>query len=450
MTEKYDAFVIGTGASGTTFAYKLLDAGKKVAVADCRKYGGTCALRGCIPKKVLYGAASIVDAHNRMLGKGTGHTKNTVKWKELIDYKKTFTEPHPYRHEEHFRDAGIDTYHGVVRFEDESTLVVNDQRIQADQIIITTGSNPRELNIPGEEYLVTSEEFMELEDIPEKIIFAGGGYISFEFAHVAARCGSQVTILQRGDRVLKNFDPDLADMLIKASEDAGIRVITGRSLKRIEKMADGFKVTGCCIEGGKEETFSADMVVHGLGRVPALEELHLGKGGVETDDRGNIKLNEYLQSVSNPGVYAAGDCIQPGPMLTPVVSMQGDVAASNMIEGNKYTADYSVIPSTVFTIPPLAGVGITENRSSDRHKVLFHDMSEWYSAKRINLGYAASKVIIDEETDRILGAHILGPEAEELINIFAVAMKYGVTATQLKSTVYSYPTLGYDLNYILK
>jgi glutathione reductase (NADPH) len=191
------------------------------------------------------------------------------------------------------------------------------------------------------------------------------------------------------------------------------------------------------------------MIVHGLGRAPAIEELQLEKGNVALD-KGNIVLNEYLQSVSNPKVYAAGDCILPGPKLTPVVSMQADIAASNIIEGNKSGADYSVIPSTVFTIPPLARVGISESTSSSGHKVLFHDMSQWYSSKRTNIRYSASKVIIDEQTDRILGAHILGPNAEEVINLFAIAMKHGLTATQLRSTIFAYPSISYDLNYILK
>jgi glutathione reductase (NADPH) len=449
MKEDYDVVVIGTGSAGTTFAYKLNSAGMKVAIVDCREYGGTCALRGCIPKKVLTGAADIVDASNRMLGKGTGKEKHVIDWPSLIDFKKTFTDPHPPQKEQGFKETGIGTYHGIASFEDESTLIIGDKKISAKYIVITTGSRPRKLNIPGEEYLITSEDFMELKELPKKVIFAGGGYISFEFAHIAARAGSDVTILQRGDQVLKEFDPDLVDILVKASEDAGIRVIKGKEVKKIEKIRDGFKVTTCCQNEGKDEIFFADMVVHGLGRVPAIEELQLEKGNVALD-KGNISLNEYLQSISNPRVYAAGDCIRPGPPLTPVASLQADIAARNIIEGNKYTADYTVIPSTVFTIPPLAAVGITDIISSRKHKVLFYDMSQWYSTRRTNLKYAASKVIIDEATDKILGAHILGPNAEEVINLFAVAMRYGLTATQLRSTVFSYPSIAYDLNYILK
>ncbi|AKB75483.1 Dihydrolipoyl dehydrogenase [Methanosarcina lacustris Z-7289] len=454
MKKDYDVIVIGTGAAGTTFAYKLNAAGMTVAIVDCREYGGTCALRGCIPKKVLTGVANIIDAHNRMLGKGTGQEKHVIDWPSLIAFKKTFTDPHPPQTEQGFKEANISIYHGIASFEDESTLIIGDEKIRAKYIIITTGSRPRKLNIPGEEYLVTSEAFMELEELPKKIIFAGGGYISFEFAHIAARAGSDVTILQRGDKVLKEFDSDLVDILVKASEDAGIRVIKGKEVKKIEKTRDGFKVTTCCQNEGKDETFFADMVVHGSGRVPAIEELQLEKGNVALDN-GNIALNEYFQSISNPGVYAAGDCIRPGPPLTPVASLQAAIAANNIIEGNKYTVDYTVIPSTVFTIPPLAGVGITENISTEnisskKHKVLFYDMSQWYSTRRTNLKYAASKVIIDEATDKILGAHILGPDAEEVINLFAVAMKYGLTATQLRSTVFSYPSIAYDLNYILK
>ena len=219
----YDAFVIGTGAAGTTFAYKLKAAGMKVAIADCQDYGGTCALRGCIPKKVLTGAANIIDAHNRMREKGSGKKRIFLDWPSLIDFKRTFTAPHPQQREGGFKDAGIDTYHGTVRFASESILIVGNQRIRTNCIAMATGSKPRMLNMPGEEYFVTSEQFMEMENIPQRIIFAGGGYISFEFAHVAARAGSEVTILQRGDRVLKEFDQDLVDFLVKASEDAGIR-----------------------------------------------------------------------------------------------------------------------------------------------------------------------------------------------------------------------------------
>lgn len=449
MTENYDAFIIGTGAAGTTFAYKLHNAGLKVAIADCREYGGTCALRGCIPKKVLTGVAEIIDAHNRILGKGTGQEKKVIDWPSLMDFKKSFTDPHSQQKENGFKDAGIDTYHGIVHFEDEFTLVVGDKKVKAKYIVITTGSKPRELNIPGDEYLSTSEDFMEMQELPKSIIFAGGGYISFELAHIAARAGSEVTILQRGDRVLKEFDPDLVDILVKASEDAGIRIIKNKEVKKIEKMQNELKVTTCCQKEDKDEVFTADMVVHGLGRVPEIEALQIEKGSVILD-KGNIAINEYFQSISNSRVYAAGDCILQGPLLTPVVSMQADIAASNIMEGNKYTADYTVVPSTVFTIPPLSGVGITESISSTKHRVLFYDMSQWYSTKRTNLKYAASKVIIDGSTDKILGAHILGPNSEEVINLFAVAMKYGLTATQLRSTVFSYPTISYDLNYILQ
>ena len=449
MKEDYDAFIIGTGASGITFAYKLKDAGMKVAVVDNMDYGGTCALRGCLPKKVLTGVANVTDAHNRMLGKGTGDRKDIIDWPALIDFKNTFTEPHPAQTEEGFKSAGIGTYHGTAFFENESTLVVNGEKISAKYIIITAGSKPRKLNIPGEEHLVTSEQFMQQKELPERIIFAGGGYISFEFAHVAARAVSEVTILQRGDKVLKKFDSDMVNILVKASKEAGINIHKGHEIKKIEKNPAGFKVTTCCQGDGKKGVFFADMVVHGLGRVPNIDELQLEKGNVALD-KGNIVLNEYFQSTSNPRVYAAGDCIRPGPPLTPVVSLQADIAASNIIEGNKHTADYTVIPSTVFTIPPLSSVGITESISSKEHKVLFYDMGQWYSARRINMGFAASKVIIDEVNDRILGAHILGPNSEEVINFFAVAMRYGLTATQLRSTVFSYPSIAYDLNYILK
>ena len=442
MEKEYDIIIIGTGVAGGAFAARL-PSDMNVAVIDSREYGGTCANRGCDPKKVLVGAAELIDWNNRMEGKG-GPEHKGMDWPSLMSFKRTFTDDVPENVENYFSSRGMDKYHGAAHFRDESTIAVGDDLLRGKYIFIATGAEPRNLDIPGEEYVITSEQFLELDDIPKRIIFIGGGYISFEFAHVAARAGCDVSILQRDDLPLAGFDRDMVDMLFKASKAAGIKIYLDKKVNGIEKKGDEFFVK---TEG--DEVFEGDLVVHGAGRLPAINKLDLEKGNVAVE-RGAIAVNEYMQSVSNPVVYAAGDCTKVSFALTPVANYQANVAAENILEGNKRKVDHTAIPSTVFTIPPLATVGIRGDDAKPEHKVLYYDMSQWYSARRTNLGFAASKVIIDEKTDRILGAHIMGHNAEDVINLFAMAMRLNLTLSQFKEAIFVYPSICYDTRYMIK
>jgi glutathione reductase (NADPH) len=457
MDMDYDAFIVGTGVAGSSLAYKLNAAGMKVAIADKTGFGGICAFHGCIPKKILSGAAEIVDGGRRMQGKGV-NCNSELEWADIISFKDhlvhSFTDPK----EAAFKKAGIDTYHGMVSFHDPNTLRVGNELISAKYILLAIGATSRKINIPGAEYLTTSDGFLDLKELPEKIIFAGGGYISFEFAHIAARAGAEVTIIHRGENLLKNFDPDLVRILVEASEKAGIKVITGQELREIRKQDDNraSDATGSELElitydnkSENEASYECNMVVHGLGRVPDIVGLEAEKGGV-TIEHGAIAVNEYQQSVSNPVVYAAGDCILPGPALTPTASLQANVLASNIIEGNKHTVDYSGIASAVFTIPTLAAVGLLERDATDKHKIISNDLSKFYSARRTNLGYSASKVIIEKDTEKIVGAHLIGPGADDVINIFTLAIKAGLTLSQVREAMYAYPANSYDVKYMLR
>ena len=451
MDMDYDAFIVGTGVAGSSIAYKLNSAGMKVAIADKAGYGGICALHGCIPKKILFGAADIVDAGKRMENKGV-ICNDRIDWPSLMDFKNRLVHSYTDPKEQAFRNAGIDTYHGKVSFYDRNILLVGDKTVSAKYILLALGSTSRPMNFPGAEHLTTSDEFLDLKNLPEKIIFAGGGYISFEFAHIAARAGADVTIIHRGENLLKNFDPDIVSILVDASGKAGIRIITNQELCEIKKKGDNdssLVLTVFDKDHQKETIHECDMVVHGLGRVPAIDGLKAEKGDVDIR-HGAIEVNEYLQSVSNPSVYAAGDCIIPGPELTPTASLQANIVASNILDGNKHTADYTGIASAVFTIPTLASVGMLERDITDRHKVLFHDMSRMYSAKRTNLGYSASKVIIEKDTGKITGAHVIGANAEDTINVFALAIKAGLTSEEVRQTMYAYPASSYDIRYMLK
>lgn len=450
MIKTFDLMVIGTGSAASTVASACRSAGWSVAIVDSRPYGGTCELRGCDPKKVLVGAAEVIDWTRRMQGKGVTCGDAAIKWPELIRFKRTFTDPVPKAREEGFAKAGIVTLHGRAHFTDPGTVQVGSEPIEAKHVVIASGDMPAKLGIDGEEHLITSEEFLDLEELPRRMVFIGGGYISFEFAHVAARAGAEVTILHRGEHGLERFDSDLVDRLVAFTREIGIKVELRTRVEGIARSASGLLVKAS--SGGETKEYPADLVVHGAGRVPNIDGLDLAKGGVGWERRG-VKVNDYLQSVSNPAVYAAGDCAASGnPPLTPVASYEGGVVAANLLGGNQKNANYGAIPSVVYTIPPLASVGLDE-RSARNQSLRFRtgqgDMSSWYSSRRTGEKCSAYKVMVEEDTDRILGAHLFGSQAEEHINLFALAIHKGLRAADLKETIYAYPTHASNTKYLI-
>lgn len=449
MTKKLDLIVIGTGSAASTVAYKCRSEGWEVAVIDSRPFGGTCALRGCDPKKVLVGAAELIDWNNRMQGKGISSGGIQINWSDLIRFKRTFTEPVPENREKAFTKAGISTFHGRARFADSNKIKVGDHTLTGRYVLIASGAKPARLNIPGEELLTTSDKFLELDVLPKNIIFVGGGYISFEFAHIAARAGANIKILHRSDRPLAGFDPDLVNRLVKASRQIGVAIQLNTAVEAVEKKGGQLVVH---TSGQSKEVFRADMVVHGAGRVPEIDDLDLKKANVKREIKG-VSVNDYLQSVSNPIVFAAGDAAASGgPPLTPVASMEGHIVASNLLKGLHRKADYSGIPTVVYTVPPLASVGLQEETAKKQglnFKTKHADTSGWYSSRRVNIESSGFKVLIENETDSILGAHMYGPHAEEIINIFGIAIRSGIDAEELKLMPYSYPTSSSDISYMV-
>ena len=450
MTRRFDVIAIGTGSAASAVASRCRDAGWQVAIVDSRPFGGTCALRGCDPKKVLVGAAEAMDWVRRMKGKGIQATRLQIDWPELMRFKRSFTEPVPKRREDGFAKAGNAAFHGRARFAGPATLLVGEETLEGRYVVIATGKAPVDLKIPGAEHLTTSDQFLELNELPQRILFIGGGYIAFEFAHVAARVGSHVTILHRGPRPLALFDPDLVDRLVEQTRELGIEVHLGTEAIGIEKSSAQLIVRA--LASGERGTFETEMVVHAAGRVPEINNLNLEAAGVEWEKRG-VRVNEFLQSVSNPAVYAAGDAAASGgPPLAPVASYEGQIVASNLLKGNHQTSNYLGIPSVVFTIPHLAAVGLSERGAREQNlkfQVKTEMTSTWYSSRRIVETYSGYKVLVEEDTDRILGAHILGSEAGEVINLFALAIRSGMLATDLKHMLFAYPTSGSNLTRML-
>jgi len=450
MTRTFDLVAIGTGSAASAVAARCRSAGWQVAIVDSRPFGGTCALRGCDPKKVLVGAAEAVDWARRMKGKGIQAEKLQIDWQELMRFKRSFTEPVPKNREEGFAKAGIVAFHGRARFVGPSSVQVNDDVLEGRYVVIAAGQKPADLRIPGTVHLKTSDQFLELDELPRRILFIGGGYIAFEFAHIAARAGSQVTIVHRGKRPLARFDPDLVDEIVKSSRELGIDVQLGSEVVGIEKHSGQLVVQASA--SGEKRTFETDMVVHAAGRVPEIDDMKLDTAGVAWGNQG-VKVNEFLQSVSNPSVYAAGDAAASGgPPLTPVASYEGIIVAANLLKGNHQKPNYQGIPTVVFTIPPLASVGLSEREAREqalKFRIKKEITSTWYSSRRVAEKYSGYKVVVEEGTDRILGVHLLGGEAGEVINLFALAIRSGMRATDLKHTIFSYPTHSSDLPYML-
>ncbi len=444
----YDLVVIGSGTAAQVASARVRKAGRTVAVVDHRPFGGTCALRGCDPKKMLLSGAEAIDAARRMEGHGvTGELR--INWPELIAFKRTFTDPVPQKQEARYAAQGIDGFHGLARFTGPDAVTVEGQELKARHILIATGARPVPLRFPGVEHIITSDRFLELESLPRRIVLIGGGYIAAEFSQLAARAGAEVTVLQRADHMLPHFDPDLVGWLMVKFTELGIDVRTQATVARIEQTANGFLVQA---DGaGGKQAVTADLVVHAAGREPDLEELDLATGHVAVS-KGRLELNEYLQSVSNPRVYAAGDAANVGPPLTPVSSHDGKVIATNILEGNRHKPDYRGVPSVAFTVPPIAAVGLNESQARAqglRFNVKSENTPNWFTARRLAERVYGYKTLVEEGTGQILGAHIVGPHADEVINLFALAIRHNLTARDLQATMFAYPTGASDIGYMV-
>lgn len=444
----FDLVVIGAGTAAMVGATRVAAAGQRVAVIDWRPYGGTCALRGCDPKKMLVSGASAWDHARRMLGRGLD-AQVRIAWPDLAGFARSFTDPIPAKHEQLYQQKGIATLHGEARFAGRDRIEVGGETLRFRHALIAAGAEPVRLDIQGEEHLATNEQFLNLEALPKKIVLVGGGYIAAEFSHLAARAGAAVTILQRGPRLLPQFEADLVSWLMPRFHELGIAVRLNTAVEAVERHAEGFQVYARGSTG--REAFAADLVVHAAGRRPALEALDLEAGEV-AHDGGRLDLNEFLQSRSNPAVYAAGDAAQMGPPLTPVSSHDAKVVAANILGGDAQRPNYVGVPSVAFTIPPIAAVGLSEAAAAAsglRYRVSAELVPTWFTARAAAEPIYGHKVLVDEDSDLILGAHLVGPHADETINLFALAIRHGLTATDLRTTMFAYPTSASDIGYMV-
>src|ERR1700704_5621737 len=294
-----DLIVIGTGSAAGSVAHPCRSAGWSVTVIDSRPFGGTCQLRGCDPKKVLVGGAELVDWNRRIRGNGVSAGDVTIEWPDLMRFKRAFTDAVPEQNERSFAAAGIGALHGRARFVDQRTLRVGDDTYSGRYVVIAAGARRATLHIPGEEHLTTSTQLLELDRLPSEIVFVGGGYVAFEFAHIAARAGVRVQIVHRGARPLERFDPDLVGKLVDATRELGVEVHLNTRVEGIERHDDHLKVQ--VSDGHGLRTIETDMAVHSAGRVPEIDDMDLEAGGVvRASENGGVSVNEELTGISNP------------------------------------------------------------------------------------------------------------------------------------------------------
>jgi glutathione reductase (NADPH) len=443
VEQTVDVLVIGTGTAGYTLALACRKGGRQVAVVDNRPYGGSCGMRGCESEKYLVKIAEVAQLSHQMADIGISPPAG-IDWGAMIRSKTSFMSEIPERTEKTFEEAGIKLLFGTARFVSSGRVAIdNDAMVSAQTIVIATGAKPAPLHFPGSDLVLSTEDFLNLPTLPRRILFIGGGCLAVSFGHAARAAGAAVTILQRGERILKQFDAEMVRRLTKSAEDLGIKIATGITASMAEELRGAFVTYGAA---GCTESFASDLIVNTTGRVPDLDKLELERGEVSFSAQG-VTVNEYLQSVSNPRVWAIGDACDTPYRLSTVAELEAEVAAENILKGKLRRPDYRIVPTVAFAHPPLAAVGMTEEQAASsglRFRINRGAMQAWPSSRRIGQKNAFYKVLL-QDNGNLLGAHLLGHNSSDTINIFAAAMNFGVTNQELLKVLWAYPTNVPDL-----
>jgi glutathione reductase (NADPH) len=450
--QQCDVIVIGTGTAGQTAAQDLAASGYQVMVIEqSMEPGGVCSLHGCQAKKFFYEVAEAVARCRHLAGRGIV-MQPTASWSDIQKAKNEFTAKIPEATVRGLRGSGIEYITGSAAFVDSATVEVNGQSFSADSFIIACGARPASLPFEGAEYLVDSNTFLSLDGVPPRIVFVGGGFISFEFAHFAARLGStpsEIHIVEAAERPLAGFDADMVEQLVAASAQDGIRVHVSTAISGIERHGAGYAVSTA---GGR--FLEADMVVHGAGRMAAIDSLNLESAGIAYSPSG-IEVGRDMRT-SRSTIFAVGDCAA-SIQLARVADREAAVAAANIKAdlkgGERAEIDYRPVPATLFTYPQLSMVGETEEQLLERgvkYWKSFDTNLGWPTYRRVGLRHAAYKILVDEH-DRVLGAHVLSDNTTGVINVFKQAMIDDTDIGKLRDDhiMSPYPSRESDIVYML-
>lgn len=455
--DAHDVVIVGAGTAGQTAAFFLKEKGLTVAVVEkSDRPGGVCALAGCQAKKWFYEAAETIARSRHLMGKGM-RSAAEGDWAQILNQKRRFTEKVPQSTIKSLEKAGVAFIPGTAALQDDGTVAINGKPIAARYVILATGARPMPLPFDGAGHMITSSQFLELDDLPGSIAFIGGGFISFEFAHFAARIGDtgrKTVILEVSDRPLGPFDAEMVALLQDASAAEGIAVHCQVEITAIEK--SGHAGSRYLIRTAGEKALSVDLVVHGAGRAPDLDNLGLDAAKIQYSRQG-IAVDETMRT-SNPRVFAVGDCAAT-VQLARVADAEALVAAGTILKemgkdhGQKPAMDYHAVPAVLFTCPQLAVIGKTEDALKKQGQVYrksFAKNLNWPTYRRVGMAHAAYKILVDDH-NRILGAHFLSDNGTGLISIVRQAMLHQTPADELyrQTLVSPYPSRESDLSYML-
>lgn len=439
----YDLFVIGAGSGGVRAARMSAGFGARVGVCEDMRVGGTCVMRGCVPKKLLvYGSSFHEDIEDAAAyGWNVDHANAAIDWPHLISIKDKELQRLEGVYHNILSSAGVELLDGRGKLVDAHTVDVGGKTVTADKILIATGGWPSMPDVLGIEHVITSNEALDLKQLPKRMVIVGGGYIAVEFAGVFASAGVDVTEIIRAPNILRGFDEDVRNHLRTEMEKKGITIRSETVVDSIEKSGDGFVVT---VNGG--ETIETDVVMYATGRAPKTADLGLEDLGIELDRARAIVVNDQFQtSVEN--IYALGD-VTNRVNLTPVALGEGMALAHTLFNNNPRVMDYDYIPSAVFSHPPIGTVGLTEEQAKEEHGEIDVYVSAFRPMKHTLSGRdekALMKLIVEQKSDRVVGLHMVGPDSPEIAQGFAVAMKAGATKAQFDSTVGIHPTAAEEL-----
>jgi len=439
----FDLFVIGAGSGGVRASRVAAAYGARVAVAEEYKVGGTCVIRGCVPKKLLvYGAHFAEDLDDAAMFGWDVPTKR-FDWPTLRDnvlaevgrlegaYTETLTNHDVKIFKERAEFAGPN-----------SVTLASGKTVTADKILIATGARPLMPDIPGIEHAISSNETFHLEKLPARVVIQGAGYIAMEFAGIFNALGCEVTVVNRSDQILRGYDETLRDRLLQITMARGITYRFNCPIRKVDKQDDGsFLVTV-----GDKTPIPADAVMIATGRRPKTDGLGLENVGVDVGDKGQIPVDDYYRT-SCPSIYAVGDVIDR-VQLTPVAIREGHAFADTVFGNAPRTVDYGCIPSAVFSQPPLAGVGLTEGQARNAYgnvKVFTSDFRPMKNVFAERMERGLYKLVVDANTDRVLGVHMIGPESPEILQAAAIAVKAGLTKAQFDETVAIHPSMAEEL-----
>ncbi|MDD9933007.1 MAG: glutathione-disulfide reductase [Myxococcales bacterium] len=433
----YDFFVIGAGSGGVRAARIAASLGARVAVAEADKLGGTCVNVGCVPKKLLVYGSHFAGELEDAMGYGWDVGESSFDWATLIQRKNVEIERLNAVYLRLLETSGCDLVYGRATLVDRHTVEVNGQRHRAAHILVATGSWPFVPDVPGKEHAITSNEAFYLSQLPGRAVLVGAGYIAVEFGGVFHGLGSEVHLVFRGDRILRGFDSDVRDCLTHELSNQGIHLRRRSQVASIAKADDG-ELTVTLADGG---TIRTDLVMFATGRNPNTRGIGLEALGVELADNGAVVVDDYGRT-SVDGIYAIGDNTDR-ITLTPMAIAEGQALAETLFGAGPRTASRVDVPSAVFSQPPIGTVGLTEEEARERYgevdvyRSTFKPMRHTLSGRDER---ALMKLIVDRESDRVVGCHMAGPDAPEIVQGFAVALKVGATKAQFDATIGIHPT----------